>query len=140
MSDDVGVTSWDMQMDGLDTMATSHCVEHGYGVVAHTVSERGWHSLSFHVPGKDGVVRVEHTGEVFLLSLPGGYSWAEFAYRDEDRAGALADVLRFLDAYVDTPDLREVTVNRRLRRDLREIRISNGAVMRSNGSSRWPPA
>ena len=90
------------------------------------------------MPGR-GAVRFGLDGEVFALSFPGGYSWAEFAYQDDEREEALADQLRFLDAYADART-REVLVTRRFRRDRRELQVSNGAVLRPRGWSHGPVA
>lgn len=135
----VEVDSRTTQMDRLDALAKRHCVEHGYAIVDLAVLEDGYRTMSVHVPDKDGVARLAYDGEVFTLLFPGGYSWAGFAYCDEDRDEAFADVLAFLDAYGD-PDTHEVTVQRRLRSNRRELRVSNGAVLRARGWSLGPPS
>ena len=64
--------------------------------------------------------------------MPGGYSWMEFAYDDDDRAEALKAQLRFIDAYAD-PATQEVIVQRWLRSPRPELHVSNGAVLRPRG-------
>lgn len=125
------------QLDALDAAANVHCAGRGYTVVASTQTRDGYRALSIEVPGKEGLARLAYNGEVFSLSFPGGYGWAEFAYRDEDRVDALHDILGFLDAY-SSGETREVTVRRRLRRDRRELHVSNGAVLRRRGWSSGP--
>ena len=124
-------------MEQLGAEVERHCLRRGYRV-EDTGTKHGYRSFSIDVPGKDAAARLTFNGEVFLLSFPGGYSWAEFAYHDEDRDDALSDLLRFLDAYAD-PDTREVQTRRRLRPRRRELQVSNGAVLRARGGSKGPP-
>ena len=121
------------ELERLHALAVSHLVAGGYRVLG-AVTKDGWRTQRIEVPGKDAVVSMFLNGEVFALSLPGGYSWAEYAYEDEDRTEALMDLLRFLDAYA-SPETCEVTVSRRLLPDRRELRVSNGAVLRAHGRS-----
>lgn len=89
------------------------------------------------VPGREGEAKLSFNGEVFLLDLPGGYTWAQFGYTDEDAQEALRNQLALLEAYAD-PRTREVEVARSLRRPRTELRLSNGAVLRRRGWSRGP--
>ena len=132
------VNSWLAQMEHLAELVERHRLDRGYRA-EDTGMKDGYRSFSIDVPGKDAAVRLAFNGEVFLLSFPGGYSWAEFAYRDEDRDEALSDLLRFLDAYAD-PGTQEVTVRRRLRPHRRELHVSNGAVLRARGWCKGPLA
>lgn len=125
-------------LERLDALALSHIEAAGYEIEGST-AKAGWCTHLIHVPEKDGVVRLSVSLEVFALSFPGGYSWAEFAYEDPDREEALSDLLSFLDAYA-SPDTAEARVPRRLFPDRKELRISNGAVLRSRGWSSGPPA
>ena len=36
-------------------------------------------------PGREGEAKLSFNGEVFLLDLPGGYTWAEFGDTDQER-------------------------------------------------------
>lgn len=126
------------QLERLKALALRHLEAGGYRVL-ETETEDGYRTLRTGVPGKDGVVDLSFDGEVFTLSFPGGYSWAEYAYEDEEREGALEVLLHFLDAYA-SPDSREFTVSRRLRPDRQELRVSNGAVLRARGWSSGPPS
>ena len=121
----------------LDAVALRHLETAGYRVLGSATND-GCRTHRIEVPGKDGVVGLSVDGEVFALSFPGGYSWTEFAYEEEDREEALELVLGFLDAYA-SPDTREVTVARRLLPGRQELRVSNGAVLRARGWSSGPP-
>lgn len=135
--DNMGVDSNRCLIDALDTLTRQLCYERGYTIENWSVERDGYRVLSLRVPAREGTVRFAYNGEVFALSFPGGYSWADFAYRDEDREEALLDQIRFLDAYA-APDTREVSIPRPLRRDRYELRLSNGAVLRRRGWSRGP--
>ena len=128
--------AWETEFERLQVLITSHLEAGGYRLL-ESVTKDGWCTERIEVPGKGGVVTLSLNGEVFALSFPGGYSWAEYAYEDDDRAEALMDLLRFLDAYV-SPDTCEVSVSRRLLPDRRELRVSNGAVLRARGWSAGP--
>jgi hypothetical protein len=130
--------SWETELERLHVLTASHLEAGGYRVL-ESVTRDGWRNERIGVPGGGGVVHLSLNGEVFALSFPGGYSWAEYAYESEDRAEALMDLLRFLDAYA-SPDTCEVTVSRRLFPDRRELRVSNGAVLRASGWSSGPPS
>lgn len=123
-------------LERLDAVALSHLTNAGFEVMESATKDRR-RTYVVAVPEKQGVVRLSVDGEVFALSFPGGYSWAEFAYEDEDRQEALNDLLRFLDAYA-SPDTHEVTVPRRLLPDRKELRVSNGAVLHTRGWSSGP--
>lgn len=125
-------------LERLDALALSHLTNAGYEVMESATEDRCRIYLVA-VPDKQGVVRLSVDGEVFTLSFPGGYSWAEFAYEDEDRLEALNDLLRFLDAYA-SPETKEVSVPRRLLPDRKELRVSNGAVLHTRGWSSGPPS
>jgi|GEM_PF-1967446 hypothetical protein len=125
-------------LERLDAAALKHLENAGYRVL-ESASEDRCRTHVFAVPGKDGLVRLSVDGELFSLSFPGGYSWTEFAYEDEDRDEALNDLLLFLDAYA-SPGTREITVPRRLLPDRKELRVSNGAVLRTRGWSSGPPS
>ena len=129
--------SWEAELERLHALTVSHLQAGGYRVL-ESVTKDGWRAERIEVPGRSDVVSLSVNGEVFALSFPGGYSWAEYAYEDEDRTEALMDLLRFLDAYA-SPATRELTVPRRLRADRRELRVSNGAVLRARGWSSGPP-
>lgn len=116
-----------------------HCRDRGYVVDDSVELSDGYRRYSISIPGRVDVVHLQLNGEVFHLSLPGGHSWMEFAYDDEDRAEALDEQLKFLDAYAD-PATREVLVQRWLRPPGRELHVSNGAVLRRRGVSRGPVA
>ena len=134
----VRVDHQEARLERLDALALRHLENAGYEVLESATKVRcRTHQVA--VPGKDGIVRLSVDREVFSLSFPGGYSWAEFAYDDEDRQEALNDLLRFLDAYA-SPDTREVTVPRRLLPDRKELRVSNGAVLHARGWSSGPPS
>jgi hypothetical protein len=79
-----------------------------------------------------GEAKLSFDGEVFLLDLPGGYTWAEFGYTGEDAQEALRYQLALLDSYAD-PRTREVVVARSLRRPRTDLRLGNGAVLRRRG-------
>ena len=79
-----------------------------------------------------GEAKLSFNGEVFLLDLPGGYTWAEFGYTGEDAQEALRYQLALLDSYAD-PRTREVVVARSLRRPRTDLRLGNGAVLRRRG-------
>ena len=125
-------------LERLDASALNHLENAGYRVL-ESPSEDRFRTHVVAVPGKDGLVSLSVDGEVFSLSFPGGYSWAEFAYEDEDRVEAMNDLLLFLDAYA-SPDTREIRVPRRLLPDRKELRVSNGAVLRTRGWSSGPPS
>ena len=124
-------------IDALDMSTKQHCAARGYTVEGWSLEPDGHRIAILRVPHQDGTVRFAYDGEVFSLSFPGGYSWAEFAYHDEDREDALLELLRFLDAYA-APDTHEVFLPRRVGRGRRELRVSNGAVLRQRGWSRGP--
>ena len=128
--------SWETELERLHVITASH-LEAGSYRVLESVTKDGWRAERIEVPGRGGVVHLSLNGEVFALSFPGGYSWAEYAYENDDRAEALMDLLRFLDAYA-SPDTCEVTVSRPLLPDRRELRVSNGAVLRARGWSSGP--
>jgi len=130
--------SWETELERLRVLTASHLEAGGYRVL-ESVTKDGWLTQRIEVPGTGGVVKLSFNGEVFALSFPGGYSWAEYAYEDDDRAEALMDLLRILDAYA-SPVTYEVTVSRRLLPDRRELRVSNGAVLRARGWSTGPPS
>lgn len=125
-------------LERLEAVTLRHLEDAGYQVLQSATEDRCRTHLVA-VPEKDGVVRLSVDGEIFSLSFPGGHSWVEFAYEDEDRQEALQDLLRFLDAYA-SPDTREVTVPRRLLPDRKELRVSNGAVLHARGWSSGPPS
>lgn len=124
-------------MGVLDRATQQHCLEHGYTIEGWCLAQDGYRVVVLRVPDQEGTVRLAYNGEVFLLSFPGGYDWADFAYQDEEREDVLEEQLRFLDVYA-TPPTVEATVKRRFRRDRRELRLSNGAVLRNRGWSRGP--
>ena len=128
---------WETELEQLQVLIASHLEAGGYRVV-ESVTKDGWRTQRIEVPGKNVVVHLSFNGEVFALSFPGGYSWAEYAYEDDDRTDALRDLLCFLDEYA-SPGTCEVTVSRRLLPDRRELRVSNGAVLRDHGRSSGPP-
>lgn len=110
---------------------------HGYAVRSLGADDGGYLAFLMSTPGREGEAKLSFNGEVFLLDLPGGYTWAEFGYTDQDAHEALRDQLALLDAYVD-PRTHEVEVSRSLRRPRMELRLSNGAVLRRRGWSRGP--
>jgi hypothetical protein len=128
------VVTWPEQ---LGELVKQHCRERGYSLLDDTLRADGYRYLSIGVPDHEEPVRLEFNGELFLLHMPGGYHWQEFAYEDEDRTDALSGLLEFLDAYVD-PATVEVAVSRMLGGARRELRVSNGAVLRLHGWSRSP--
>lgn len=130
--------SWETQLEQLDVLSASYLEAGGYRSLG-SVTKDGRRTQRIEVPGSGGVVTLSLNGEVFALSFPDGYSWAEYAYEVEDRAEAPMDLLRFLDAYA-SPDTCEVTVSRRVLPDRRELRVSNGAVLRARGWSSGPPS
>ena len=109
----------------------------GYAVRSLGADDGGYLAFLTSIPGREGEAKLSFNGEVFLLGLPGGYTWSEFGYTDEDAQEALRDQLALLDAYAD-PRTREVEVARSLRRPRVELRLSNGAVLRRRGWSRGP--
>ena len=115
----------------------SHLEASGYRLL-ESVTRDAWCTECIEVPGRRDV-QLSLNGEVFALSFPGGYSWAEYLYENKDRAEVLMDLLPFLDAYA-SPDTCEVTVSRRLLPDRRELHVSNGAVLRARGWSSGPPS
>jgi hypothetical protein len=127
----------DDSMDRLSGLVVRHCREHGYRLVDSVDSEDGYRRFSIAIPGGDAHVRLTFNGEVFMLSFPGGYSWTEYAYCDDDRAEAVEDQLRFLDAFF-AAGTHEVVLPRRLRPDRRELHVSNGAVLSVRGWSKGP--
>lgn len=114
-----------------------HCGKKGYGVTGLGVDKHGYLDFRVSLPGRDPEVGISFNGEVFLLDLPGGYTWPEFGYTDEEAQEAFRDQLAFLDAYAD-PATEEVEVRRRLRRARLELHVSNGAVLRRHGWSEGP--
>ena len=89
------------------------------------------------IPGREGEAKLSFNGEVFLLDFPGGYTWPEFGYTDEEAQEAFQDQLAFLDAYAD-PATEEVEVKRPLRRARLDLHVSNGAVLRRHWWSEGP--
>jgi len=112
----LGMDSWETELERLRVLTASHLEAGGYRVL-ESVTKDGWLTQRIEVPGTGGVVR----------------------YEDDDRAEALMDLLRILDAYA-SPVTYEVTVSRRLLPDRRELRVSNGAVLRARGWSTGPPS
>lgn len=122
--------------DLLDRIA-DHCRFRGYrfivldseGIDAHVSVRLG--------PGSNPVT-VMTDGVVSRLIFPGGYSWTEFSYEEEDLTVALGDLFKFLDAYMDSAT-HEMSVRRRwLPGRRRELRVSNGAILRVRGFSKGP--
>lgn len=109
----------------------------GYAVRSPGADDGGYLAFLMSIPGREGEAKLSFNGEVFLLDLPGGYTWPEFGYTAEDAQEALRDQLALLDAYAD-PRTCEVEVPRSLRRARIELRLSNGAVLRRRGWSRGP--
>jgi hypothetical protein len=109
----------------------------GYGVQSLGADDGGYLVFLMSIPGRDGEAKLSFNGEVFLLDLPGGYTWPEFGYTDEEAQEAFRDQLALLSAYAD-PATKEVEVKRRLRRARLELHVSNGAVLRRHGWSKGP--
>jgi hypothetical protein len=109
----------------------------GYGVQSLGADDGGYLVFLMSIPGRDGEAKLSFNGEVFLLDLPGGYTWPEFGYTDEEAQEAFRDQLALLSAYAD-PATKEVEVTRRLRRARLELHVSNGAVLRRHGWSKGP--
>lgn len=121
----------------LSAVVTKHCTEKGYGVAGPETDSHGYLTFRVAIPGGGSEVVISFDGEVFDLSFPGGFTWAEFAMTPDDQPDTLADVLAFLDAYAD-PETKAVEVKRRLGRPRRELHVSNGAVLRRRGWSKGP--
>ena len=119
----------------LSAVLTRHCAEQGYGVAGPETDNHGYLTFRVALPGGGSEVVISFNGEVFELSFPGGFTWAEFAMAPDDQPDTLADVLAFLDAYAD-PGTKALEVKRRLRRPRRELHVSNGAVLRRRGWSK----
>ncbi|NNM44444.1 hypothetical protein [Knoellia koreensis] len=115
----------------------SHAADRGYRVVDAGLDRDGYLAIELGLPGRDGNAHVTLNGEVFVVSFEGGYSWTEFAYDEEDRRDVLDAVLGLVDSYAD-PRSVEVTVRRRWRRARKELRLTNGAVLRTRGWSQGP--
>jgi hypothetical protein len=110
----------------------------GYRVTSLGADKDGYVVFEVSLPARADDVRLSLNGETFLLSLPGGYTWAEFSESVEESSEGLADQLAMLDAYAD-PRSSEVEVPRRFGRGpRRELRLSNGAILRQHGWSRGP--
>src|SRR6476659_5620117 len=101
----------------------------GYTVRSLGADDDGYLAFLMSIPGREGEAKLSFDGEVFLLDLPGGYTWEEFGYTDEDAQEALRDQLALLDAHAD-PRTREVEVARSLRRPRTDLRLGNGTVLR----------
>lgn len=128
-------SSWP-SADSFATAVNSHCEAKGY-VIERSETTDSRHLVT-NVDVRPGArVRISLDGEVFELTFPGGYNWAEFAQNPGDGPEALADALVFVDAYAD-PATREVETRRWLRRPRRELHVSNGAVLRRRGWSKGP--
>lgn len=110
----------------------------GYEVASLGADEHGYVVFQVSVPTREDDVSLSLNGETFLLNLPGDYTWAQFSESADEGPEVLADQLAMLDAYAD-PRTSEVEVRRRFGRGLRkELRMSNGAVLRRRGWSRGP--
>ncbi len=120
----------------LDRLVEAHCAAGHHAVEDRRLDRDGYRVMTVRVHRTGARVRLTYNGEVFSLSLPGGYDWTEFAYHAAEREDALSDLLGFLDAYAD-PGTHEVVVRRRFRKDRSELRVANGAVLRTRG---WTPA
>lgn len=125
------------QLAQLAAQVERHGDARGYAVRSLGAAHDGYVAFLVSIPGREGEAKLSFDGEVFLLDLPGGYTWPEFGYTDEDAQEALRDQLALLDAYAD-PRTHEVEVARSLRRPRQELRLSNGAVLRRRGWSRGP--
>lgn len=117
----------------LSAVVAEHCADRGYVVAGPVTARDGCLEFEVWVAGRDTVhgaaVRLALNGELFRLSFPEGYVWADFAMHSDEVGEVLRDVLAFLDAYAD-PATREVEVRRRLRGPRRELHVSNGTVLR----------
>lgn len=121
----------------LDRLVEAHCAAGHHAVEDRRLDRDGYRVMTVRVHRTGARVRLTYNGEVFSLSLPGGYDWTEFAYHAAEREDALSDLLGFLDAYAD-PGTHEVVVRRRFRKDRSELRVANGAVLRTRGWSTGP--
>jgi hypothetical protein len=110
----------------------------GYAVRSLGADDDGYLAFLMSIPGREGEAKLSFNGEVFLLDLPGGYTWPEFGYTAEDPQEALRDQLALLDAYAD-PRTCEVEVPRSLRRARIELRLSNGVCCVDTGGVEGQP-
>jgi hypothetical protein len=123
---------------GLAAQVERHGRLRGYQVTSLGADEDGHVVFQVSLPARADDVRLSLNGETFLLNLLGDYTWAEFSESAEESSEVLADQLAMLDAYAD-PRTSEVEVPRRFGRGPRkELRLSNGAVLRRHGWSRGP--
>ena len=106
-----------------------------YGPVTLTMADT-W-SFSCRSPAARSRPSSLSTARCSCSPFPGGYTWPEFGYTDEEAQEAFQDQLAFLDAYAD-PATNEVEVKRPLRRARLELRVSNGAVLRGHWWSEGP--
>jgi hypothetical protein len=70
--------SWETELERLHVLTASHLEAGGYRVL-ESVTKDGWLTQRIELPGRCGVVKLSLNGEVFALSFPRGYSWAEYA-------------------------------------------------------------
>lgn len=127
-----------VQLAELAARVEGHGHLRGYQVKSLGPEEDGYLVFLVSIPGRDGDAKLALNGEVFRLSLPGGYTWPEFTGSTGEAREVLADQLTMLDAYAD-PRTHEVEVPRRMRGGTRkELRLSNGAVLRRHAWSRGP--
>jgi hypothetical protein len=112
-----------------------HCEARGYGAAGGESDRFGYRNWGIEVPNRRGRVGLSINGEVFLLDFPGGFTWPEFGYSQEEADEALADQLRLVDAYAD-PATRVISVKRILRPRRTELHISDGTVLWRRGGKR----
>jgi hypothetical protein len=121
--------------EGLAQIVAAYGRDRRYPVMREEREDR----LEFriHVPAK-GVVELTLDGEVFTLTFPGGYRWGDFAQDSDEAQEVLRQLLTFIDSYGDRATV-EVDAPRKLRPARRELRLSNGVVLRAKGWSKGPP-
>lgn len=124
-----------VSLEGLAQIVAAYGHDRRYPVMRE--QRDGRLEFRIQVPAK-GVAVLTLDGEVFTLSFPGGYRWGDFAQDSDEAQEVLREILTFVDSYGDAATL-EVDAPRKLRRARRELRLSNGAVLRAKGWSMGPP-